>query len=117
MGPAHGCDLTDTWIGPIAKKHVDTCPVDHIDFSIYRDDSWDILRNGEADLQQYENHLDSLHPNLKWTTKYGKEGELLDLYLMIIDGRIETKVFTKSEPIYLHPSSCHDPSVFKAKLL
>ena len=27
--------------------------------------------------------------------------------------RIETKVFTKSEPIYLHPSSCHVPSVFK----
>lgn len=78
--------------------------MDHIDFSIYRDDSWDILKNGENDLQAYEDQLDSLHPNLKWTTKYGKEGELLDLYLMIIDGRIETKVFTKSEPIYLHPS-------------
>ena len=25
MGPAHGCDLTDIWVGGIATKHVQTC--------------------------------------------------------------------------------------------
>ena len=33
--------------------------------------------------------------------------------LMIINGKIETKVYAKSEPIYLPPNSCHDRSVFK----
>ena len=33
---------------------------------------------------------------------------------MIRDGRIETRIFTKSEPIYIGPKSCHDPKVFKS---
>ena len=33
---------------------------------------------------------------------------------MIKEGRIETRIFTKSEPIYLGPKSCHDPKVFKS---
>ena len=41
MGPAHGCDLTDIWIGPIAKKNVENCPVEIVDFTIYRDDGLD----------------------------------------------------------------------------
>ena len=30
------------------------------------------------------------------------------------DGKIETRIFTKSEPIYIGPKSCHDPKVFKS---
>ena len=58
-------------------------------------------------------HLDSLHPNLKWETVCGKEGAYLDLWLSLENGKIESKVYTKSPPIYLHPGSCHDPAVFK----
>ena len=31
MGPAHGCDLTDIWIGDIMQKHINTCPVNLLD--------------------------------------------------------------------------------------
>ena len=89
-----------------------TCPVETCEFSIYRDDGLEILEN-EDDIERYKEHLNSLHPNLEWETNYGREGPYLDLYLMIVDGRIETKVFTKSPPIYLPPDSCHDRSVFK----
>ena len=92
---------------------MDTCPVDTADFSIYRDDGLDVLLNGEADLQAFVDHLDSLHPNLKWETVCGKEGPYLDLWLSLENGKIESKVYTKSPPIYLHPGSCHDPAVFK----
>ena len=44
---------------------------------------------------------------------YGREGPYLDLDLKIEEGKIKSKVFTKSEPIYLPPNSCHDPAVFK----
>ena len=33
---------------------------------------------------------------------------------MIKDGKIQTKIFTKSEPVYVGPTSCHDPKVFKS---
>ena len=114
MGPAHGCDLTDIWVGPIAEKHIQTCPVDDTDFSIYRDDGLGLLADGQ-DIPAYLEHrdLDGLHPNLKWETKYGRQGEYLDLNLKIQDGKIQSKVFTKSAPIYLPPNSCHDPAVFK----
>ena len=109
---SHACNLTDIWVGPIAEKHVETCPVESLDFSIYRDDGLEVLKNKD-DLPQYLDHLSTLHPNIKWETKSGREGVYLDLYLMIIDGKIESKVFTKSAPIFLPPDSCHDRAVFK----
>ena len=68
MGPAHICNLTDIWVGPVADRHINTCPVETVDFSLYRDDGLDILKNGEMDLQAFNEHLDSLHPNSKWET-------------------------------------------------
>ena len=112
MGPAHGCDLTDIWVGPIAEKQSKNCPVG-VDFSIYRDDGLDVLKNGDADLPAFVDHLESLHPNLSWETVCGKEGPYLDLWLKLENGRIESRVYSKSDPIYLHPSSCHDTAVFK----
>ena len=113
MGPAHGCDYTDVWIGKIVEKHVDTCPVETISFSIYRDDGLDVLLRGERDLPQFQTHLNNLHPNLTFETKSGKEGPYLDLWIMLKDGKIETRNFKKFEPTYLDPKSCHDKSVFK----
>jgi hypothetical protein len=63
-GPAHACELTDVWIGSITEKHLQTCPVETVHFSIYRDDGLDILSWGERDLPDLVQHLKSLHPNL-----------------------------------------------------
>jgi hypothetical protein len=51
---------------------------------------------------------------LEWDFTHGKEGAYLDLWIMIKEGKIETRIFAKSEPIYIGPSSCHDPKVFKS---
>ena len=113
-GPAHVCEMTDVWIGSITDKHLQTCPVETLHFSFYRDDGLDILPKGEDDLPTLKEHFDSLHTNLKWEFTHGREGAYLDLWIMIKEGRIETRIFTKSEPIYLGPKSCHDPKVFKS---
>ena len=42
-----------------------------------------------------------------------KEGGFLDLFLMIKNGRVEWKTYTKTPPLYLSKFSCHDPTVFK----
>ena len=98
-------------MGDITQLHVDTCPVDTLHFTLYRDDGLDVLMNGEQDLQTFQNHLNNLHPNLTWTVKSGREGGYLDLWLMIENGKIEWKNFKKTPPVYVSPDSCHDPSV------
>ena len=42
---------------------------------------------------------------------FRKEGEYLDLWLMIENGRIEWKKYKKTPPLYVGPDSCHDPVV------
>jgi hypothetical protein len=111
MGACHACDFSDIWMGDITEKHLDTCPVDTLHFTLYRDDGMDVLMNGEDDLQQMEGHLNNLHPNLTWTLGHGREGGYLDLWLMLENGRIEWKNFKKTPPVYVGPDSCHDPAV------
>ena len=113
-GPAHICEMTDIWMGKVTEKHVQTNPVESLHFNIYRDDGADWLVNGEEDIPTLKEHFDQLHENLKWEFKTGREGSYLDLWLMIINGRVESRVFTKSKPIYISPTSCHDPAVFKS---
>ena len=113
MGPPHACDVTDIWIGPIARNCNKNTTFEHTGFSIYRDDGFDVLINGISDIDNFKRHLEHIHPNVKWDVKYGREGEYLDMKIWIENGKIHTKVHKKSEPIYLNRSSCHDPSVFK----
>ena len=67
--------------------------------------------NGEQDLQEFQDHLNNLHPNLTWTVKCGREGGYLDLWIMIENGKLEWKNFKKTPPVYVSPDSCHDPMV------
>ena len=111
MGACHACDFSDIWMGDITQAHVDTCPVDTLHFTLFRDDGLDILLNGEQDLQALKDHMNNLHPNLTWTMECGTEGGYLDLWLMIENGRIEWKNYQKVPPVYVGPDSCHDPAV------
>ena len=101
----------DVWIGSITDKHLQTSPVETVHFSIYSDDGLDILPGGENDLPSLVQHFNNLHPNLEWEFNHGKEGAYLDLWVMLKNGRIETKIFTKSEPVYVGPTSTFDPRV------
>ena len=114
QGPCHACDFTDIWIGSITDKHIESSNVDSVLFSIYRDDAWDILNKGKADQPAFQQELDSLHPNLEWDLIVEKEGGYLDLFLQIVDGKIEWRTFAKTPPLYLSKISCYDPSVFKS---
>ena len=113
MGACHSCDFSDIWVGDLTQKHVDNCPVETLKFTIYRDDALDILKNGARDIETYKAHLNSLHPNIEFDVRHGKEGEHLDLWLMLKE-KIEWKCYMKSPPVYVGPTSCHDPVVKKA---
>ena len=110
MGACHSCDFSDIRVGDLTQKHLDTCTVDTLQFSIYSDDGFDILINGSEDVQEYEEHLNNLHPNIKFDIRHGREGEHLDLWVMLRD-KIEWKVFMKTPSVYVGPTFCHDPVV------
>ena len=54
MGACHACDFNDIWMGEVTQRHLETCPVDTLHFTLYSDDGLDILINGEQDCLQYE---------------------------------------------------------------
>ena len=114
QGTCHACTFTYLWVGKIVRKHLETSNIDSLLYSIYRDDGLDVLPQGLEVQDDYQQHLDSLHPNLKWDLTCASEGGYLDLFLMLKNGRIEWKTFTKTPPLYLHKISCHDPKVFQS---
>ena len=64
QGACHACDFSDIWMGDITQKHLDTCPVDTLHFSLYRDDGLDFMSGDEEKKEALKNHLNNLHPNL-----------------------------------------------------
>ena len=53
MGTCHACDFSDIWVGDLVQKHVDTCPVETLKFSIYRDYGQYSLLYSERDIQEF----------------------------------------------------------------
>ena len=128
MGPCHACDYVDVFMGELDTKIVEDAPVpllsstlppeqsnEHAscDWSRFRDDGFTILPN-ESDVSTFEDHLQQLHPGIKWTVSSGREAEYLDVKLeMTEDGSVRTDIFSKNCHSYLPPSSCHNLAVFK----
>ena len=113
QGNCHACTFTDIWVGKIVDKHIRTSNIDSVFFTIYRDDALDILKRGKVDEPALRQELDLLHPDVKWDVTCEMEGGFLDMFIMIKNGRIEWKTYTKTPPLYLSKISCHDPQIFK----
>ena len=128
MGPCHPCDYVDIVMGELDRELVSHCLVPllssrapplckeefmYLDWSRFRDNGITILPNAEY-VFVFEQHLQNLHlPDIKWVVTHVKEAEYLDVKLHIVNGLIETDVFSKNCHSYLPPYSCHAPSVFK----
>ena len=67
------------------------------------------------DLVRFTDWSNSLNPSIKFTVKHSnKQLEVLDTLLCIINGRIESKVFSKptDDHMYLLPQSSHYRSMY-----
>jgi len=127
MGPSHACDYVDCFMGALDRLVVDSSPVPMLsslrtgveerdrtlDWSRFRDDAITILPSSDH-VDDFVAHLQNLHPpSIKWTVKWGRTADYLDLKLAIKDGTIVSDVFSKHSHSYLPPYSCHSPGVFK----
>ncbi len=79
----------------------------------YIDDIFFIWQGSQSELQTFINHLNKVHPNIKFTSTYDKDTKtipFLDMQVTIDEeGIIQTDLYTKDTSIaqYLLPQSCH----------
>ena len=69
MGPYHACDYADIFVGELDEQIVEKLAennIEHTQWTIFRDDGWDILLNADQDLPKFEDILDKRHDNIKW---------------------------------------------------
>ncbi|XP_063616062.1 uncharacterized protein LOC134789361 [Penaeus indicus] len=84
-------------------------------FYRYIDDIFGIFTGTEAELLEYHQELNKIHPDLKFTVEYSKkELPFLDtMVYMDAEGKVQTSVYHKPSNThqYLHFQSCHPPSL------
>ena len=78
----------------------------------YVDDTYTIWNHGEEKLEEFLNHLNSIHPNLQFTMEKEIDGQLPSLDVMVIRKPyllLEHKVYRKPTHTeqYLHKNSNH----------
>jgi len=84
-------------------------------FYRYIDDIFGIFTGTEAELMEYHQELNKIHPDLKFTLEYSqKELPFLDTMVYLdAEGKVQTSVYHKPSNThqYLHFQSCHPPSL------
>ena len=77
------------------------------------DDTFVIWNHGEEKLEEFLNHLSSIHPNIQFTMEKEIEGQLpfLDVMVVCKTDLLEHKVYRKPTHTdwYLHKNSNHHP--------
>ena len=57
MGPCHSCDYVDVFVDELDRHLVDALDqheIEHTQWTIFRDDGWDVLINADEDLPKFE---------------------------------------------------------------
>ena len=95
MGPCHSCDYADIFVNELdedlVKKLADD-NINHTEWTIFRDDGWDILPDCDQDIDKFCEALEGLHPDIKWDIRTSSDNnnhalEHLDLTIYIIEAR------------------------------
>ena len=122
MGPKNACDYADVamnYIDQAVHNNNPACPGFRIIpqfWGRFRDDIYMPWTRTEEELLEFKEWMNSIHPSLKFTFDYSKEGiEFLDLYVYSNNNKIQTKLYSKTSDThsYLVPTSCHKDHVIR----
>ena len=119
-GPHYACSYADLAMTEIDHKILnhDDRPKDLVcppDWSRFRDDCFSPWFGSHDDLVRFTDWLNSLSPGIKFTVKQSdKQLKVLDTLLFIINGPIESKVYSKPTDghMYLLPQTSHYRSMY-----
>ena len=117
MGPKNACSYADIAMGEIDHKAKHCGPIKPSQWWRYRDDIFDLWQQGPAALNSFTEYINSLYPTIKFELVHSESKlNVLDVTLHLVDGFIQTDVYSKptDSHLYLSPSSAHPKHVFKA---
>ena len=110
MGPKNSCSYADLAMGQIDALAKTSGNIRPNYWWRYRDNIIDFWTQGYDKLLEFTDYINSLYPTIKFTLVYSeKELNVLDLTLHLINGFIETDVYSKptDSHLYLPPDSAH----------
>ena len=110
MGPKNACSYADIAMGEIDRLAKSNDNIKPNFWWRYRDDIIDFWTLGLDKLLEFTDYINSLYPTIKFTVVYSdKVLNVLDLTLHLVNGYIETDVYSKptDSHLYLPPSSAH----------
>ena len=115
-GAPNSCSYAAIGVTSIDNAVLDqkaTCFNDLVYFGRHKHGCFSLWKRAMEKLESFYNFLNSLNPGLKFTMQVGcKSIFFLDLKINIVNGQLETTVYSKptDSHLYLHARSCHKPS-------
>jgi hypothetical protein len=109
MGPKNACSYADLAMGEIDRL-AKSGEIKPLFWWRYRDDILDFWTLGVEKLEEFTKYINNLYPTIKFTCTHSNDKiNFLDLTLHLVNGRIETDVYSKptDSHLYLPPSSSH----------
>jgi len=116
MGTKLAPNYANLFMTDFENKHVFTWPKQPLYYRRYIDDIFLLWDYSSTDLDHFINHLNSVHPTIKFTSSISTTtSTYLDLDIYIQDNKIQTKTHFKTTNTfsYLHGNSNHPSSTFK----
>ena len=114
MGSPLAPVIANIWMEHFEDRALSTGPSTVKLWRRYVDDIFCVINGGQQEVEQYIEHLNSIHPKMRFTYELEKDRSLafLDLKIMAkVDGTLAHTVYRKPTHTdrYLHASSHHHP--------
>jgi hypothetical protein len=115
MGTACACVTSDIFICNFVEKNLFKHLYKPAFYKQYRDDSFGIWLHGKEKLDHFLNHINTLHPKIKFTMSAGKTIEYLDLRISLTEwGTIATETYYKpTDTFQMLPYNSNHPNHVK----
>jgi len=110
MGTPCACTVADTFICAFMENALKLTKLKPFFYKQYRDDGIGFWHHGLTELNNFVQHLNTLHPTIKFTMTTGHSVNYLDTTLSIDnDQKINSQTYYKATATfdYLHPQSNH----------
>ncbi|KAK5638773.1 hypothetical protein RI129_013068 [Pyrocoelia pectoralis] len=118
MGSPLSPAIADIYMEDFENKAIFTFPLKPKCWYRYVDDTFVIWQHGLDNLNDFLQHLNNIHPNIKFTMEIEKQNQLpfLDILVTKIENEFSYTLFRKQTHTnrYLNAHSHHHPSQFHA---
>lgn len=117
IGTPTAPSYANTFMGRLERRMLDSSQCRPLCWKRFIDDIFFIWTDTEENLVEFQNHMNTFHPSIKFTFESSKtQVPFLDVLVEAKDGHLRTQLYTKPTDahLYLLPSSSHPKHIFKS---